>query len=140
MLKKALMCGLIATSMILGYVSVTISADAGPADLILKSSTSDKKPPAVFPHKKHQDAYSCGECHHSMVDGKQGPYTEGMAIQKCEECHNPEVLGGKTKGKHKLDTYKGAAHGNCVDCHKKIAKEDASKKKLKSCKTCHVKK
>ena len=139
MFRKALLCGLLATGLLFSYVGITISADAGPADLVLKSSDSDKKPPAVFPHKKHQDAYSCGECHHSMVDGKQGPYTDGMAIQKCEECHNPEVLGGKKKGKHKLDTYKGAAHGNCVDCHKKIAKEDSSKKKLKSCKTCHVK-
>jgi len=140
MLKKALICGALATGLFFSYVSITISADAGPEDLVLKSSTSDKKPPAVFPHKKHQDFLKCGECHHSMVDGKQGPYTEGMEIKKCEECHNSELLAGKTKGKNKLDTYKGAAHGNCLDCHKKAAKEDSSKKKLKSCKTCHVKK
>ena len=139
MLKKALLCGLLATGLVFGSIGISQSADPGPEQLVLKSSDSDKKPPAVFPHKTHQEAMECGECHHSMVDGKQGPYTEGMKIQKCVECHNSEVLAGKKKGKHKLDTYKGAAHGNCVDCHKTIAKEDSSKKKLKSCKTCHVK-
>lgn len=140
MVRRAIVCVLLAIGLVIGHTSITISADKGPDDMILKSSDSNKKPPSVFPHAKHHEIMGCGECHHSMVDGKKGPYTEGMAIQKCEECHNSKVLAGKTKGKNKLDTFKGAAHGNCVDCHKKIAKEDESKKKLKSCKTCHVKK
>ena len=49
-----------------------------------------------------------------------------------------EKLAGKTKGKLKLDTLKGAGHGNCLECHKEQAK-DPAKKALKSCKTCHPK-
>jgi hypothetical protein len=74
-----------------------------------------------------------------MNDGKQEPYFEGMEIKKCESCHNGNVLAGKKIGKNKLDTFKGAAHQKCLECHKEIAKNDASKKKLKSCKTCHQK-
>lgn len=136
---KALACGFFILGLIVASYSLAISSDPVPADLILKSSDSSKKPPSVFPHKLHKEAISCGECHHAMVDGKQAPYTEGMEIQKCEACHNPEVLGGRKKGKYAMDTFKGAAHGNCVVCHKKIAKEDPSKKSLKSCKTCHKK-
>jgi len=135
----ALACGMLFLGLILSYSTLASSSDPGPEDIILKSSDSSKKPPSVFPHIKHQESITCGECHHAMVDGEKAPYTEGMAIQTCESCHNPDVLGGKTEGKYKLDTFKGAAHANCLECHKKLAKEDASKKKLKSCKTCHVK-
>ena len=58
-----------------------------------------------------------------------------------------EVLKGKTaenkfkpKKPFKLDTLKGAAHGNCRACHQAEAKKDAKKKKLKKCTTCHPKK
>ncbi len=139
MVKKALICSLTALFLFCGFSSISFASDPGPTDIKLVSSDTQKKPPAVFPHKKHQDTVKCGECHHAMIDGKQAPYTEGMEINKCESCHNPKVLAGKTKGKLKLFTFKGAGHGNCLDCHKAIAKKDASKKKLKSCKTCHVK-
>jgi hypothetical protein len=135
----ALACGLFFLGLLLSYSSFAVTSDPGPADIVLKSSDSSKKPPSVFPHLKHQESITCGECHHAMVDGKKAPYTEGMAIEKCESCHNSETLGGKKEGKYELDTFKGAAHGNCLECHKKIAKEDSSQKKLKSCKTCHVK-
>jgi len=118
---------------------MALSSDPGPENITLKSSDSSKKDPAVFPHKIHQDSLTCGECHHGMVDGKQAAYTEGMEIQKCESCHNSEVLGGKKEGKYELDNFKGAGHGNCLECHKTVAKEDSSKKKLKSCGTCHQK-
>ena len=116
-----------------------LATEMGPAEIKLTSSDSTKKPPSVFPHKAHQDVLKCGDCHHGMADGKQIPYVDGQEVKKCESCHNPEILGGKTKGKNKLDTFKGAGHGNCLDCHKEIAKKDDSKKNLKSCKTCHVK-
>ncbi len=136
---RALACGLFILGLILSHMSLASSVDPGPEDILLKSSDSSKKPPSVFPHIKHQESITCGECHHAMVDGKQAPYTEGMEIQKCEACHNGDVLGGKKEGKYELDTFKGAGHGNCLECHKKIAKEDSSQKKLKSCKTCHQK-
>ena len=139
MQKRVLFCCLFIFSLIAGYAGVALSTDAGPENMTLKSSDSTKKAPSVFPHKAHQELMECGACHHGMADGKQTPYTEGMAIQKCEECHNPEVLGGRKKDKLDLDTFKGAGHGNCLECHKEVAKKDDSKKSLKSCKTCHEK-
>ncbi|MDJ0622028.1 MAG: cytochrome c3 family protein [Desulfocapsaceae bacterium] len=139
MRTKLFVCALCVVGLIFAFSSQALTTGTAPENMELTSSQSSKKPPAVFPHKFHAEAYECGECHHGMADGKATPYVEGMEIKSCESCHNPDVLGGKTKGKYKLDTYKGAAHANCIECHKEIAKEDPSKKKLKSCKICHVK-
>ncbi len=139
MLKKTLMCCLSVLFLFCGFASQSMSSDNGPEDLKLSSATSKKKPPAIFPHKKHQATIKCGECHHAMKDGKQALYTEGMEVKKCVSCHNKDTLAGKKKGKNKLDTFKGAGHGNCLDCHKAVARKDTSKKKLKKCKNCHKK-
>ncbi len=139
MIKRALICSLSALFLICGFASQALSSDAGPAELKLVSSDASKKPPAVFPHKTHQDTLKCGECHHGMKDGKQVAYADGMEIKKCESCHNKDLMDGKKKGKLKLYTFKGAAHGNCLDCHKAVAKKDKAKKALKKCKTCHKK-
>lgn len=136
---RALACGIFILGLILSYSGLAFCSDQGPESITLISSDSSKKDPAVFPHKKHQEEISCAECHHAMVDGKQAPFSEEMEVKKCESCHNAEVLGGKKEGKYELDNFKGAGHGNCLECHKKIAKEDSSKKKLKSCSTCHQK-
>ncbi len=142
MVKKTFTCGI--SVLFLALVCYAgpafTSTDSGPESMELTSSTGDKMAPAVFPHKVHQEAYECGECHHGMEDGEKVEYTEGMEIQKCESCHNSDVLEGKKKGKEDLATFKGAGHGNCLECHKEVAKADSSKKKLRSCTTCHQKK
>lgn len=109
---------------------VAIASDPGPADMVLKTEKGQK--PATFTHKKHQDILSCGECHHGMdADGKKTDYAEGMAIAKCESCHNA------TMAKPELKDFKGAAHANCKECHKKMEKE--GKKAPTLCVGCHVK-
>lgn len=128
-----------ASALIFCGIATLNAADAGPEEITLQVTDSKKPKPAFFPHKAHQEAYSCAECHHGMEDGKQVAYAEGQAIQKCEECHNADVLAGKTAGKEKLDTFKGAAHANCLACHKEEAKKDEAKKDLKKCSTCHKK-
>ncbi len=138
-MNKFLACGVIALCMLLGSVFSTIAANNGPAGITMDEGG---KKPAVFPHKKHQDAFKCGECHHGMsADGKQVPYQDGQEIKKCATCHNATVLAGKTKGTLALDTLKGAGHGNCVECHKAKKDEAAIKgKKIDKCDTCHPKK
>jgi len=136
---KRLLCIIAITMITWVYTGPAMSSDAGPAEMKLVSSDSTKMPPAVFPHEKHQQAFECSECHHGMQDGKQIPYEEGMEIKKCESCHNGDVLAGKKIGRNELDTFKGAGHQSCQECHKDVAKKDASKKKLRSCKTCHQK-
>ncbi len=142
MLKKILACSVVSLFVLCGAVSYSMAVDAGPADITITHAKSKKPKPAVFPHKKHQDTLECAECHHGMADGKKVDYSESLEIQKCETCHNSEVLAGKLKGKLKLDTSKGAGHGNCLACHKAMAKKDAALKerKIDKCAACHPKK
>lgn len=142
MIRKALVCGTAVVFLLCGLAGASFADEKnGPETITLTATGSAKPKPATFPHKKHQETLKCAECHHSMQDGKQVPYTEGMKIEKCESCHNPEKLAGKTKGALKLDTLKGAGHGNCLECHKAmVAKDPALKeKKLDKCTTCHAK-
>ena len=139
MVRKAIV-SLVASAFLFGAsVAVCVSADnKGPAEITLGASGTK---PAQFPHKAHQDKLKCAECHHGKTaDGKQEPYKEGQEIKKCDTCHNATVLAGKTKGALKLDEMKGAGHGNCLECHKETAKNDASKAALAKCETCHPKK
>ena len=144
MLKKILVCSVVSMFVLCGTViSSMAAADAGPADITMVGEKSKKPKPAIFPHKAHQERLECGDCHHGMdTDGKQVPYTDGQEIKKCETCHTGDALAGKKMGKLKLDTIKGAGHGNCLACHKKMAKEDASLKerKIDKCAACHPKK
>lgn len=141
MIRKALVCGTAAAFLLCGLAFTSLAGDTGPETITLTATGSAKPKPATFPHKKHQETLKCGECHHGMQDGKQVPYAEGMEIGKCESCHNPEKLAGKTKGALKLDTMKGAGHGNCLECHKDMAKKDPALKAkgLDKCTTCHAK-
>jgi hypothetical protein len=139
-MRKIIACGFISFCMLIGSVTFTMAAgNVGPADITIDEGG---KKPAQFPHRKHQDAFKCGECHHQMTaDGKQGPYVEGQEIKKCATCHNATVLAGRMKDKLALDTLKGAGHGNCVECHKDKKDEPAIKdKKIDKCETCHPKK
>lgn len=148
MLKKILVCSVVSMFVLCGAVISSMANDAkkGPAEITMVGSKSAKKKPALFPHKQHQDTFKCAECHHGMADGKKVAYTEGMDLKgkKCEGCHNSEyeALAGKKMGKLKLDTIKGAGHGNCLACHKKMAKEkaDLKAKKIDKCAACHPKK
>ena len=38
------------------------ASDTGPDEMILKPAAAIKA--AKFPHKKHQESFKCGECHH----------------------------------------------------------------------------
>jgi len=141
MLKKILACSVVTLFVLVSSASC-FASDAGPADITMVGEKSKKPKPAIFPHKAHQDKLECGECHHGMADGKQVAYAEGQEVAKCESCHNKEVLAGKKMGKLKLDTIKGAGHGNCLACHKKLAKEnpELKAKKIDKCAACHPKK
>ncbi len=139
-MKKIIACSFVSLCMLLGTVIFTLAAgNTGPADITLDEGG---KKPAQFTHKNHQDRLKCGECHHQMTaDGKQSPYVEGQEIKKCVTCHNSTVLAGRMKDKLALDTFKGAGHGNCLECHKAKKDEPAIKdKKIDKCENCHPKK
>ncbi|RPH39159.1 MAG: class III cytochrome c [Desulfobulbaceae bacterium] len=142
MIRKALMCGAAAAFLLCGLMSTGFAEEnKGPETITMTATGSAKPKPAVFPHKKHQELLKCGDCHHGEKDGKQVPYAEGDPVGKCESCHNAEKMAGKTKGANKLDTLKGAGHGNCVDCHKEMVKKDPAlkEKNIDKCATCHGK-
>lgn len=136
MLKKMLVCSVVAVFMLCGAVISSWAVDTGPAEITLV--TAKAKKPAQFPHKMHQGMFKCAQCHHGMKDGKQVPYVEGQEIKKCDSCHNPEVMGANKK----LDSFMKAGHARCKECHKEMTKKDPAlkEKKLDKCTTCHVKK
>ncbi|MBW2328213.1 MAG: cytochrome c3 family protein [Deltaproteobacteria bacterium] len=145
-MKKVLLCGVaLAFLCSLGIAGISLAeVDKGPADITMTGDAKKPKP-AQFPHAKHQETLKCADCHHGMADGKQVPYAEDQKVEKCATCHNADKLAGKTvdvggKKPLKLDTMKGAGHGNCKTCHTEAAKKDAKKKDLKKCTTCHPKK
>ncbi|MFZ5766377.1 MAG: cytochrome c3 family protein [Thermodesulfobacteriota bacterium] len=128
MIKKTIVCA--AAFAVLAGFTVPVMADNGPADITLQATidAAPKPKPAVFPHKKHQDAgLACGECHHGKgADGKKTDYTDGMKIEKCESCHN------KAAGLPKeVATFKDAAHTNCKGCHQTMGKGPTK------CAECH---
>ena len=117
---------------ILGGLSIASdeqpATDAGPEEMVLQTAAAKK--PAKFPHKKHQEAFECGECHHSISDdGVKFPYVDGMEIKKCVTCHNKDKMSNP-----KANDFKLVAHGLCKECHKKN-KDSAPTK----CSGCHIK-
>ena len=135
MVKKTLIFITAVTTICFFVISI---AGNGPAEMMLQAEKDKGKDPkpAVFPHAKHQDTIKCAECHHSAKDNKKEAYSEGLEIQKCENCH----FKGSGMPK-KLETFKGAAHTNCKSCHKEVvAKKPELKNKFKGCLPCHPKK
>ena len=85
---------------------------------------SKKKPMKIFDHKGHIKYLKndCVECHHTNT-------VNNIAVYTCVDCHNidnPDVG-------EKYNTSKKTFHGNCVTCHKTIAKEDGRKVKWRDC-------
>ncbi len=113
----------------MGIASEEAASDIGPAEMELKTAAAKK--PAKFPHRKHQETFECGECHHAKTDdGIQYPYVEGMEIKKCVTCHNKDDMSNP-----KLNHFKLVAHGLCKECHKKNKASAPTK-----CSGCHIKK
>ena len=133
-MKKVIIVGIaVAFLCTTGLVGMTMAEEKGPAEITINA---DGKKPAIFPHAEHQTRLKCEDCHHGKADdGSKVAYTEGQKIEKCASCHNKDVLAGKTAGKDKLDTLKGAGHAKCKACHK-----ESGDKKLVKCGTCHPKK
>ena len=127
MAKKIVLMIAAAAFVISVGAGISVAGNAGPADMVLK--TSKGKKPATFPHKLHQDLMKCAECHHTAADGKKGPYVAGQEA-KCESCHDGSLPG-------KVKDFKGAAHVNCKGCHKAGFN---GKKGPTKCTGCHVKK
>ena len=114
---------------VMGFAALFIAGNAlgtevsiGPAEITLQ--TEEARKPADFPHRQHQEAYSCTACHHAK--------DEIMVIGKCASCHTKDISNAD------LNSFKKAAHKLCKDCHKKVNEEgrDAPIK----CSGCHAKK
>ena len=109
-----------------------MASELGPE--IIKLQTSRKRKPAIFPHRKHQEMWSCDNCHHGKdSDGDQIPYTAGMEIQHCVTCHNPTSMKNK-----KLNNLMLASHARCKGCHKQVVAETGGKAgPIAKCSGCH---
>lgn len=99
-----------------------VEVSIGPAEITLQTESARK--PADFPHRQHQEAYSCTVCHHAK--------DEIMVIDKCAGCHDKDISNPD------VNSFKKAAHMLCKDCHKEVNK-DGSDAPIK-CSGCHTKK
>lgn len=113
--------------------TMMVASELGPE--IIKLQTARKRKPALFPHRKHQEMWSCETCHHGKdSDGNQTPYAVGMRIQHCVTCHNPTSMKNK-----KLNNFMLAAHTRCKGCHKKIVEEEGKTAgPIAKCSGCHI--
>jgi len=105
-------------------------------DTITIKDIQDKKPPVVFPHKKHNSKegqnLKCAECHHTTKEGEQP--------KACSTCHDKEKDDGKKialKGNPPTSATKGMFHVKCIGCHKKEKEKNASSKAPTMCNQCH---
>lgn len=97
----------------------------GPEEIVLK--TAQERKPAYFPHRKHQDRYYCGTCHHGRDSyGRLTPYTKKTIIYKCTSCHNIDMKNDKLNG------FQLIGHRLCRECHRKNQNITSAK-----CSTCH---
>ena len=116
--------------------AISLAVEKGPSEIVLRSTIDPAKKAklAFFPHADHQGNFECAICHHSKGDdGKQVAYTDGMAVAKCESCHN-----NAAEIPDKLNTFKKAAHERCKGCHKTLKKEGKKAGPTK-CNGCHRK-
>jgi hypothetical protein len=107
----------------------------GFGDAVMLLQTARARKPALFPHRKHQDMFECGECHHGKNQkGEQTPYVEGMKIRKCVTCHNSSLPNKR------LNHFKFAAHAKCKGCHQAKAADHEKAGPIIKCGGCHPKK
>jgi len=113
-------------------------SDEPPEEITINNEgyRQDRKGPVVFSHLAHAEDYevACKDCHHDYEDGKN-LWEEGDPVNRCSECHDPEVSDGNVK---KLLL---AYHAKCIGCHKRLVKEGISEEApYNKCYQCHEKK
>lgn len=109
-----------------------ITSDDGGGEAVMVLQTARARKPAVFSHRKHQEMFDCGECHHARNDAyEQLPYVDGMKIQKCVTCHNSSMPNKK------FNHFKLAAHARCKGCHKAKAADAQKTGPIIRCGGCH---
>jgi hypothetical protein len=115
------------------FLVVTRAADL--PETVTLDSCGEKQPPVVFPHAQHVDLTKCATCHHTQAD-LTAESTD--AVETCASCHkDPE--DPKTPSCAQMSPTKNPYHINCMGCHKKEKKKDASLKAPTKCKECHKK-
>ena len=94
-------------SLFIGSSAFGVEVSIGPAEIVLQTEAARK--PADFPHRQHQEAYSCTACHHAK--------DEVMVIDKCANCHTKDISNAD------VNSYKNSegmdAPIKCSGCHAK---------------------
>ena len=145
---KAVTTLIVAVCFLLGAGLIAIADDV-PDKIEMKSPEfkDHTKGIVTLHHKKHTEEYGakCEDCHHHY-EGGNNVWKQGDEVKKCTECHKHfEIQAGKEQkefekaGNKETDSYYGAIHLNCKECHKAFNKEKGSKAAPTSCKDCHPK-
>jgi hypothetical protein len=115
----------------ISFVSIFLCiAVAYPTDIpetITLDSISQVYGPVKFSHAQHADiAGDCAKCHHHSAKG---------STPACGECHESIIVYHYDVAKRNPNLgLKGAYHGQCMGCHKKMESGPMG------CTDCHEKK
>ncbi len=118
-IEKMLPLVFIVISLIFGIIGYSREGGGNPLRVLFKAVAG----PVVFDHRTHLESYDlkCNECHHDL---------DGGAIDwQCRNCHsNKDERNNINCGIDQV--HKFCIGVNCVDCHKKMGRED-------ECASCH---
>lgn len=111
-------------------VNRNLTSEKGPA--LIKLQEKKKKSPVSFPHLRHQEMFTCNQCHHSVnANMEKTPYIKGQEIKKCASCHNLYTNYSE------LTSFKQAAHALCKTCHRNMANSGKAGP-IDKCVGCHL--
>ena len=116
-----------------------------PAEIVILSGLwkTHTRGPVRLSHEKHIRIHkiNCDECHHIFKDGKN-TWKKGMAVAKCETCHNEPTIKGVKKLPPDLQkkNLKLAFHNTCLGCHRQVKGKTPETKAPVKCAQCHAKK
>lgn len=150
---RKLFAGLISFT-IIAISGVVIAATVPATKKVIKiDQVPGKKGAVTFDHAKHSAtaknakgaAITCKDCHHTLAAAEPANVAD---VKACGACHVKEGEAQKEHAGKKarfMAVKKGSSvdvktmiwHASCQECHKAVAKADASKKSIKTCKACH---
>lgn len=94
----------------------------------------------TFQHAKHamQFKITCVRCHHTLEPG-------AIAVEEtCRDCHGKKAISNQLNrrghAEKRIQRYFKALHGMCIDCHKKVKKNNSNVnvKVPLACWQCHI--
>lgn len=142
-MRKPMIMSLAAAALVLAFVLPNLYATQvqAPGDdyMIPKPAGIEVKRKSLpFPHSEHVEI-SCGDCHHTVVDGNVVPWDGISPLQGCTDAGCHDVFVAETpEEKRDIRFFERAYHKQCLGCHRDLKKAEKSTGPV-ACVGCHPK-